>query len=992
MLKSCFLIVSFCMACCTMCFAQKQLSEWIWNGTTESAHYVSIADSAQVAFDASKLPAQLGMEDNSELRLLHAETDPLGFTHYRYRQTYLGVPVEHTMYIVHVKAGKIAGLSGNLLKGFGVDLQRRSAALLSGEAARTTALEAVKATAYQTDPDPIHSTTLSPELVWYCESRLHNPRQLQLAYKVDVYAIEPLSREWIFVNAMTGAILGREDRLHSIDATGTAATAYSGSVTIHSDLDNGIYKLHDLTRGQGIFTLSQGGDDYTSNSANWTLTGFNQYALDVHYGMAATYDYYFTKFGRNSLDNAGLPLYGYLKSSVVDNALWNGTSMIYGKTSANSSGVATIDICGHELTHGITQYTCALQYFNESGAINESLSDILGKSVQFFQKPSDINWVIGNDMDWLIRDLSDPNQYGQPDTYLGTYWWTSSSDNYGVHFNSGIGNFMFYLLVNGGSGTNDNGDTYHVDAIGQAKAEQIIYRSQTVYLFNLAQYSDWRIACINAATDLYGAASDVVTQVKNAWYAVGIGAPGNAQPSNTCNKPPSLSSSAITSSSATVSWGSVFGSIGYNIQYKPYVGTQWTTVTGLPLLTSKTLNGLAWGTIYNYRVQTKCLGGFSQYSTDKVFTTSSQGEVYCKSNGNNNAIYEYIDYVNIGNISRAYAYPDAGGYYNATSLSTTVNKGAAYQLTLSAGFNGFMEADAYPENWAVFVDWNIDGDFADAGETALTTNTTDAGNKTVTLAIPYTAATGSTRMRVSMNYDATPTACGAFNYGEVEDYTLQLQEPLCSETFEPNNAKGNAKSIATNADVLSQISSAADEDWFAFSNSAAASNIKVKLSTLPANYNLKFYDVNDNFVTESKKGGTTNESVIFNTSVVGTYKVKVYGKNGAFSNSQCYTINAKISASPFKLEEEEPIASTEPLVTLYPNPAATQLNVSIKGSGGESILIVMTNTLGQVMLQQEAGDTEATIQLALDNFPEGIYFVQLLGKKWRAVERLEILR
>lgn len=991
MLKSGFLIVSFCMSCCTLCFAQKQLSEWIWNETTESVHYVSIADSAQLVFDATKLPAEFGMEDNSDLRLLRAEKDPLGFTHYRYRQTYLGIPVEHTMYIVHVRSGKITGLSGNLLKGFGADLQKRSTALLSVEAAKTTALEAVKATTYQTNPDPINSTALSPELVWYCEGHVYNPRQLQLAYKVDVYAIEPLSREWIFVDALTGAILGKEDRLHTMDATGTAATAYSGSVTIHCDLDSGIYKLHDLTRGQGIFTLTQGGADYTSTSANWTLTGFSQYALDVHFGMAATYDYYFTKFGRNSLDNAGLPLYGYLKSSVVDNAKWDGSSMIYGKRSANSYGITTIDVCGHELTHGITQYTCALQYSHESGAINESLSDILGKSVQFYQKPFDINWVIGNDMDWLVRDLSDPNLYGQPDTYLGTYWWTSSLDNYGVHFNSGVGNFMFYLLVNGGSGTNDNGDIYHVDAIGQAKAEQIIYRSQTVYLFNLAQYSDWRVACINAATDLYGAASDAVTQVKNAWYAVGIGAAGNAQPSNACNKPTSLSSSAITSSSATVSWGSVFGSIGYNIQYKPYVGTQWTTVTGLPVQTTKTLNGLAWGTIYNYRVQTKCLGGFSQYSTDKVFTTSSQGEVYCKSNGNNNAIYEYIDYVNIGTINRDYAYPDAGGYYNATTQSTAVNKGSAYPLTISAGFNGFMEADAYPENWAVFVDWNIDGDFADAGETAITTNTTDAGNKTVTLSVPYTAATGSTRMRVSMNYDATPAACGTFNNGEVEDYTLQVQEPLCAETFEPNNAKGNAKSIVTNADILSQISSAADEDWFAFSNSAEAGNIKVKLSTLPANYNLKFYDVNDNFVTESKKGGTTNESVIFNTNVVGTYKVKVYGKNGAFSNSQCYTINAKISAAPFRLEEDEALANIEPVVTLYPNPASTKLNVSVKGLG-EGIVIVITNTLGQVLVEQEAGDTDATIQMDLNDFPEGIYFVQLLGEKWRAVERLEIMR
>lgn len=990
MLRSIFLIVSLCQAGFTISFAQHKLSDWVWNETTESIRDVSIEEAMQIAFDASTLHTDLGLEVRSDLRMLNAENDQLGFTHYRYRQSYLGIPVEHTMYIVHVKSGKISGMTGNIVKGFGDDMQSRATASVSVAAAITNAKQSVNATVYQTIPEPNQVAPADPELVWYCEGRTINPRQLRLAYKVDVYALEPLSRSWIYVDAQLGEILGKDDRLCAVDTICSAATAYSGTVTIHADLNAGIYTLHDLTRGQGIFTYSDGGGDYTSTTPNWTLTGFKQYALDAHFGVAASYDFYLAKFGRNSLDNAGLAINSYMKASLNDNAWWTGTSMTFGKTSATGVGVASIDICGHELTHGVTQYTCGLQYYQESGAISESLSDIMGKCIQFYQKPSDINWVIANDMDWGVRDLSDPNQYGQPDTYLGTYWWTSSFDNYGVHYNSGVGNFMFYLLVNGGIGTNDNGDNYHVDAIGQSKAEQIIYRSQTTYLFNLSEYSDWRVACINAASDLYGATSDVVSQVKNAWYAVGIGDPGNQQSSNSCNKPSTLSSSAITSSSATVSWGSVTNAIGYNIQYKPYLGTRWTTVTALPLFPTKILSGLAWGTIYNYRVQTKCLGGFSTYSTDKVFTTSSQSEVYCKSNGNYHVAYEYIDYVNLGSINRAYAYPDAGGYYNATTLSTTVHKGSLYELTISAGFNGFSEVELYPENWAVFVDWNLDGDFSDAGETAITTTTADAGFKTVTLAIPYTATSGVTRMRVSMNYDTTPSACGTFDHGEVEDYTLNIQAPLCAETYEPNNTKGNAKSIVTNADILSQISSATDEDWFAFSNSITASNIKVKLSTLPNNYNLKFYDANDNFVVESKKGGTTNESVIFNTGVVGTYKVKVYGKDGAFSNSQCYTINAKTSAVPFKLEEDEGVTINEPVVNLYPNPATTYLNVSVMGLADESISITLTNTLGQILLQQQT--TDAMMQLDLKSFPAGIYFVEMLGKKWREVKRLEIVR
>src|SRR5262249_28936765 len=152
----------------------------------------------------------------------------------------------------------------------------------------------------------------------------------------------------------------------------------------------------------------------------------------------------------------------------------------------------------------VTQASSGLNYSYESGAINESISDIMGKSVQFWSKPTDIDWRLSNDMNWIIRDMSNPNAEGQPDTYLGTNWYVGSGDNGGVHTNSGVGNFMFYLLVTGGSGTTDNSDAYSVTGIGLTEADAIIYRTNTVYLTPTSQYADWRTACINAATDLYG--------------------------------------------------------------------------------------------------------------------------------------------------------------------------------------------------------------------------------------------------------------------------------------------------------------------------------------------------------------------------------------------------------------------------------------------------------------------------------------------------------
>ncbi len=226
------------------------------------------------------------------------------------------------------------------------------------------------------------------------------------------------------------------------------------------------------------------GTDYTSTSSNWTLTGTNVAALDAHYGVSQTYAYYKTNFNRNSYDNNGSVPTSYLNvPNTTDNAYWDGVSMNFGKRSTGAGGGVTgIDVTGHELTHGVTQASSNLTYSQEPGAMNESMSDIFGKAVQFWSKPSDVNWKLSNDMNWFIRDMGNPNAYNQPDTYKGTYWTTSSSDNYGVHTNSGVGNFMFYLLVTGGSGTNDLGNSYPLPALGLPEADAILYRTNTVYL------------------------------------------------------------------------------------------------------------------------------------------------------------------------------------------------------------------------------------------------------------------------------------------------------------------------------------------------------------------------------------------------------------------------------------------------------------------------------------------------------------------------------
>jgi len=485
-------------------FSQNSLKTVITgeNGTTK--HFTRLLQNQQVSFSLAQVSKTLGLNDNSALILKNTQKDKLGMTHYRFYQTYMGIPVNRSMYIISVKGGKIVSLTGSVITDFSADMSSKTITKIDAAQAIANAISHVGATTYVWQVPALEknlktitknaSASYYPvaEKCWYYTGGQVDPENLKLAYKIDVYAEEPYSRAYYFVDASTGKVLGKEDRIETSDATGTANTLYSGSQTIHSEqTGTNAYRLHDISRGTGVVTIhgdgALSGTDYTGASANFNYALPDQNALDVHWGVEMTYDFYKTIFNRNSLDDNGYALFSYVNRGGIlynNNAGWDGTAMQYGKRtragSDNGKGVTGIDVTGHELTHGVTQYTSELVYANESGAMNESMSDIMGKSVQFWAKPTDINWQLSNDMNWFIRDMANPNAFSQPDTYLGTFWYTGTSDNGGVHTNSGVGNFMYYLLVEGGSGTNDIGNAYTLQGIGLAKAQQVLYRTETV--------------------------------------------------------------------------------------------------------------------------------------------------------------------------------------------------------------------------------------------------------------------------------------------------------------------------------------------------------------------------------------------------------------------------------------------------------------------------------------------------------------------------------
>ena len=269
---------------------------------------------------------------------------------------------------------------------------------------------------------------------------------------------------------------------------------------------------------------------------------------DVHWGMQKTYDYWKNTFNRISFDNAGkyiVSLVDCPKDAMIFNTMPNNAFYSHSMADAFCFGggdmimmnpLVSLDVVAHEFTHAVTQYSVGnnqgLQYLGESGALNESFSDMFATCVDFYTDATQANWLIGEEVYTeysgieAMRDMANTKRFSQPDTYQGEHWASTSSnasDNGGVHTNSGVGNRWFYLLCQGGRGTNDLQNNYAVQGIGIAQAQRIAYRLLTTYLTPTSNFHQARQGAINAAIDLYGRNSIQHQSVENAWYAVGVG-------------------------------------------------------------------------------------------------------------------------------------------------------------------------------------------------------------------------------------------------------------------------------------------------------------------------------------------------------------------------------------------------------------------------------------------------------------------------------------
>lgn len=505
-----------------------------------------------------------------------------------YQQFYKGVKVEFGKYGVHIKEQKVKSINGNFLKIGGLSTK----AHISETEALQTALRIIDAQKYMWEIENIDDwlrveqrndkATFTPKGVLVIWSDKNN-EQYALAYKFDIYAAQPFSRDLIYIDAHSGELLDKKTMLSNSAATGTFATRKSGQRTAITDSYGGKFRLYDPTRGDGISTKNMMtmtdftvAEEFEDNDNNWTDAEWNNIekdnaALDAHWALQQTFDYFKNVHRRDSYDNNNAPINCYVHfDKDWANARWDGSRILIGDGNATNyrDPFTSIDMVAHEFAHAF----CNLDYEGESGAINEGLSDIWGACVEYYATPEKDIWKIGEDIVTMsslaLRYMYNPNLDFDPDTYEGTHWENpdcgtpnDANDYCGVHTNSGVLNYWFYLLAvgDGNTKTNDKGDCYKVDGIGIDNAAKIVYKMEIEYLNTNANsnFEDARVYAIEAAEEIFGTYSNEVIQTTNAWYAVGVGDEyvGRITGSSTLCNSNTIYTLSYVPTCATTTWG-----------------------------------------------------------------------------------------------------------------------------------------------------------------------------------------------------------------------------------------------------------------------------------------------------------------------------------------------------------------------------------------------------------------------------------------------------
>ncbi len=494
------------------------------------------------------------LEDNlkidkprEEFEIKKVQSDELGQTHIRLQQMYKGIPIYGSEIIIHIN--------------------QENSFLINGRFSPTPQLENLTPSISEKHGNQIARQNVENETHFRelkdFEKQLVSGNQVEsklVIFYPELYSQTPVlawhvlvipnvAHKWsYFVDANSGDILRSNSELCKVHCnhappptTADAADLFGITRTIDVFLEVGTYFMIDASRSMfnptqsnipnepvgAIWTIdaqntSPINDDFGAQQVfsfnnNWN----NPNAVSAHYNAGKAFEYFKNTFNRNSINGQGGTIISIINvadedGGDMDNAFWNGAAMFYGNgDQAFTSPLAkSLDVGGHEMGHGVIQATANLEYFGESGAMNESFADIFGTMIDRD------DWQLGEDIanpavfpTGALRDMEDPHNGGnslsdpgwQPSHMSEKY--TGSQDNGGVHINSGIPNKAYYLFA---------------ETIGKDKAEKIFYRALDNYLLRSSQFIDLRLSVIQAATDFHGANSTEVNAAKSAFDDVGI--------------------------------------------------------------------------------------------------------------------------------------------------------------------------------------------------------------------------------------------------------------------------------------------------------------------------------------------------------------------------------------------------------------------------------------------------------------------------------------
>ncbi len=458
----------------------------------------------------------------SNFSLISIEEDDLGFTHVKLQQTFDGKKVYGKTITAHFdQYGVINGLTGTL--------ENRITSVTKKTNNPITADKAIEIAKESKTFTELTEEIKAENYIYFDNQAAYEVYKVTLAY--DLPEIE----SWeIFVDVYSGNIIASESLIREagpVTGTGTAVNGNTRKLNLYQNTTTS-YQLKDTTK-----PMTGTINTYTANYRNTTTgtlmtssstTVSDSAAVSAHSYAEVVYDFYKNLFNRNSLDNRGMSI-----DSVVhygrsyNNAFWNGYKMVYGDGDGSyfTSLSGDLDVVAHEMTHGVTSNSADLVYEYQPGALNESMSDVLGVLVQTYDKYNVANggqWTF-NSADWVVgdeiytpgvagdalRSLANPTLYDQP-AHMNNYQNlpnTQNGDWGGVHINSGILNKAAYSLAQN---------------IGCEKTARIYYRALTVYFNSTTNFSQSRLGLIQAATDLYGTNSTEAQAISNAFASVGI--------------------------------------------------------------------------------------------------------------------------------------------------------------------------------------------------------------------------------------------------------------------------------------------------------------------------------------------------------------------------------------------------------------------------------------------------------------------------------------